>query len=246
MTPAPRPVKVGGAYRFAAFLLYRPMLALTVRDFRGAEHLPATGGVVIAANHLSWFDPLAVALLCWQAGRPARFLAKDGVFRVPGLGPFLRSAGQIPVVRGSADAVKSFHAAVDAARTGEVVVVFPEATITRDPQLWPMQAKTGAVRIAASAGVPLLPVTIWGSQWILPYGAYVPRLPARRTLSVRMGPPVDLSDVDPTAPTMDALLRSTDRLMDTLTATLAEIRGEPQPRGRFNKRTGTREDSSAG
>lgn len=245
MTAAPERVKVGWAYRVAAFLLYRPILTSTVRDYRGAGHLPATGGVVIAANHLSWFDPLAVALLCWEAGRPARFLAKDGVFKVPGLGPFLRSAGQIPVVRGSADAVKSFHAAVEAARAGEVVVVFPEATITRDPELWPMQAKTGAVRIAATAGVPLLPVALWGSQWILPYGTYLPRLPARRTLSLRMGPPVDLNGINPTVPTMDELLATTTRVMDTITTMLADIRGEPRPAGRFNPRTGTREVTSA-
>jgi len=238
--PAAGRAAAGSAYRFAALLLYRPLRSTTVRDYRGEEHLPRQGGVVLASNHLSWFDPLAVALMCWEVGRPARFLAKDGVFKIPGLGPFLRSAGQIPVVRDSAEAVVSFHAAVSAVRAGEVVVVFPESTITRDPDLWPMQAKTGAVRIAAAAGAPLLPVTIWGSQRIMPYGTRVPRLPSRETLSVWLGGPVDVSDVDPENPTMRALHTATTRLMDTIADTLAVIRDEPRPAGRYNPRTGTR------
>jgi len=185
--------RIGFWYRLAALLLRRPLIVLTKRDWSGAEHLPRQGGCVAVTNHVSHFDPLSFAHFLYDNGRLPRFLGKEAIFRVPVIGTILRGAGQIPVYRESADATKAYTAAVDAVRAGECVAIYPEATITRDPGLWPMTGKTGAARVALVTGAPVIPVAQWGPQDVLyPYGKRLRLLP-RKTMHLRAGPPVDLS-----------------------------------------------------
>ena len=159
--------RLGFWYRLAALLLRRPLLLTTKRDWSGTEHLPQQGGCVAVTNHVSHFDPLAIAHFLYDNGRLPRFLGKEAIFRVPVIGTILRGAGQIPVYRESADATKAYEAAVGAVRRGECVVIYPEATITRDPGLWPMTGKTGAARVALVTGAPVIPIAQWGPQDVL-------------------------------------------------------------------------------
>lgn len=203
----------------------RPLLmVLTRRDWQGAEKLPEPG-YIIAVNHLSWTDPVLFGHWLVDHGIPPRYLAKDPLFGVPGLGPILRATQQIPVYRGTAGAAQSLRAAIDAVNEGGILTIYPEGTMTRDPAAWPMSGRTGAVRIAHATGRPLVPVAQWGPQQILwPY-AKRPRFFPRATIHVRVGDPLDLSDLGD-HPTEAQIVAATERLMDAITDLQADIRGE--------------------
>lgn len=224
------------AYRFTVAVLRPLLMLLTKRDWQGMEHLPTTGGFVAAPNHLSYFDPLAFAHFLVDNDHPPYFLGKEGVFRVPVVGAILRGAQQIPVYRNTGKAADAFRAAVAAVESGKCVAVYPEGTLTRDPDLWPMVGKTGAARIALSTKCPVIPVAQWGPQDVLePYGKR-PRLLPRKTMHLRAGPPVDLGDLYD-QPVTGALLReASDRIMAAITAELEKIRGEQAPAERFDSR----------
>lgn len=232
---------LGPAYRFAAFVLKPPMTAFTTRDWHGEQWLrqeyPPTDGIVVVSNHISWFDPIALAHIMWNNGRPPRFLAKEVLFRVPLVGPIVSNAGQIPVYRETDVAEDSVRAAVDAVKDGEAVVVYPEGTITRDPDLWPMTGKTGAARIALLADVPVVPIAQWGAQDVMaPYAKEFKMIPPKR-MHMRVGPPVPLDDLRGRELTGDVLARATSRIMDELTGLLEQIRGEKAPAERLDFRT---------
>jgi 1-acyl-sn-glycerol-3-phosphate acyltransferase len=192
-----------------------------------------SGGVIVAPNHLSWFDPPVVAFALWQADRPPRFLGKEAVFRTPVFGALITHAGQIPVYRETADASSAVRDALTALEAGECVVVYPEGTITRDPDLWPMSAKTGAVRLALMSGRPLVPMVQWGAHEVMgPYKKEFRLLP-RKTMRIRFGDPVDLSDLQGHPVDAANLALASDRLMDAITAMLAVIRQQEPPSSRM-------------
>ncbi|WP_369134453.1 lysophospholipid acyltransferase family protein [Modestobacter sp. I12A-02662] len=215
-------------------LVVYPLTVLLFRlRYRHAERVPATGPVLLVANHVSVLDPLACARLVWDAGRAPRFLAKDAVFRGPA-GTLLRAAGQIPVSRGSSTASSSVSAAREALEAGDLVVIYPEGTVTRDPDWWPMQAHTGVARMALTTDAVVLPVAQWGPQRVHDYHAraWHPRLRAPAELLV--GEPVDLSAHRPRVragePVTNELLREvTDLVMTRVRDQLAELRGEQPP-----------------
>ena len=207
-------------------LFVRPLLmVLTKRDWRGQEKLPP-GGFVLAPNHISHLDPFLISHFMVDQGISPRFLAKDTLMSLPVGGRILRNAEQIPVYRSTAGAAESLRAAIAAVEAGSVVTIYPEGTITRDPAAWPMTGRTGAVRVALATGRPLVPVMQWGPQEILwPYSKKL-RLFPRKTIHVRVGDPVDLSDLEGKELTEQLLDTATTRLMDALTAMMAEVRGE--------------------
>lgn len=229
-----RPTK-SGSYRFAEAIV-RPLLAvLTRRDWRGGEHVPREGGVVVVVNHTSHADPFPIAHYLVNHGRLPRYLGKESVFRIPVAGSILRGAGQIPVYRETADAARSYSAAVQAVRDGECVVIYPEGTLTRDPDLWPMRGKTGAARVALETGCPVIPLAQWGAHRILsPYGNR-PRILPRQVLSVWAGPAVDLSTLgdELSAP---VLFGATEKIMDALTDLVEQMRGQQAPQVRWDPR----------
>lgn len=222
-------------YRLAVLILRPPLMVLTRRDWAGTEHIP-DGGAVTVVNHISHFDPLSFAHFLYDAGRLPRFLGKSGLFAVPVVGTILRGAGQIPVLRESEDAAQAYSAAVAAVHAGELVAIYPEATLTRDPHIWPMTGKTGAARIALETGAPVIPVAQWGPHLVLPPYRRVPSPVPWRIMHVRAGPPVDLSDV--VGRTVDAALLAevTERIMTAITELLEQIRGETAPAVRFDPR----------
>lgn len=206
--------------------ILRPWFRLfTKRDWQGAEKLPS-GGFVLAPNHNSHVDPLLISHFMVDHGIAPRFLAKDTIMHVKVIGRILRSAEQIPVYRGTEGAAESLRAAVAAVESGKVVTIYPEGTITRDPAAWPMSGRTGAVRVALTTGRPLVPMMQTGAQDILwPYSKKLRLLP-RKTIHIRIGDPIDLSDFAGKPVTEEILHAATDRLMDTLTEMMAEVRGE--------------------
>jgi 1-acyl-sn-glycerol-3-phosphate acyltransferase len=207
-------------------LLLRPLLMVTTRrDWQGQENLPS-GGFVFAPNHLSHLDPFLISHFMVDQGIPPRFLAKDTLMTLPVLGRVVRHAEQIPVYRNTEGAAESLRAAIAAVEGGSVVVIYPEGTITRDPAAWPMSGRTGAVRVALATGKPLVPVMQWGPQAILwPYTKRL-RLFPRKTIHVRVGRPLDLTDFEGRPLTDDVLRVATNRLMDALTDMMATVRGE--------------------
>jgi 1-acyl-sn-glycerol-3-phosphate acyltransferase len=214
------------------------MLTFTKPRFTGRENMPRSGGVVFAANHISHFDPVVLGFYIWECRRIPRFLGKASVFKVPILGRIITSAGQIPVHRESAQAADAYRDAVAAVERGECVGMYPEGTITRDPQLWPMTGKTGAARIALQTGCPVIPVANWGAQEILQSytGKIRIRLLPRKTIQVRAGRPVDLSAFEGKPLTNELLHEATEVIMHAVAETLGELRGETPPKELFDLR----------
>jgi 1-acyl-sn-glycerol-3-phosphate acyltransferase len=134
----------------------------------GAQHIPTSGPVVIASNHVSYLDPLTLAYVADLRGRHVRFLAKAELFDKPVLGTLLRAAHQIPVRRGRVEAADALKEAVDALGRGECISVFPEGTISEDFE--PMAGKSGTARLVERAGVPITPMGLWGTHRILTKG----------------------------------------------------------------------------
>jgi 1-acyl-sn-glycerol-3-phosphate acyltransferase len=182
------------AWRGVSKIILRPLTPLLMKyDWHGQENFPAAGGMILAANHLSYFDVLALSLFSDHAGRYPVFLAKSSLFDIKVLGPIIRKLGQLPVYRNQSDAALVLRDAEQGVRNGACVIFYPEATVTRDPDLWPMVAKSGAARLALATGAPVIPVAHWGAQDILPYGSFKPRLLPRKRVQVLAGPAVDLS-----------------------------------------------------
>jgi 1-acyl-sn-glycerol-3-phosphate acyltransferase len=185
--------------------------------------------MIVAANHLSYADVLALALLCDQSGRYPTFLAKSTLFKIKVLGPIIAKLGQLPVYRGQADAGLVLRDAEQGVRDGACVVFYPEGTVTRDPAKWPMHAKTGVARLALATGAPVIPVGHWGAQDILPYGSFKPHVVPRRTVHMIAGPPVDLSEFAGQPLDSQTLRAATDKVMTEVAALVGKLRGEDPP-----------------
>lgn len=201
--------------------------------WQGAEHIPATGGAIVAANHISQVDPMVMARFVYATGRVPRFLTKASVLQVPLMGPALRSTGQIPVHRGSIDAARSVDEAAAALRDGDVVVVYPEGTTTRDPDFWPMHGRTGVARLALATGAPVIPVAQWGAQRLQDPVAHSVRPRPRTPVSVLAGPPMELSAWRERAaggePDRTVLSGLSDAIMYRIRELLTELRDEQPP-----------------
>ncbi|MBD0693659.1 lysophospholipid acyltransferase family protein [Streptomyces sp. CBMA123] len=181
-----------------AEFVYPPVIGAALTAFRaldvrikiiGAEHIPAKGGAVLVSNHISYLDFLFAGLGAYRGGkRKTRFMAKDDVFRHSISGPLMRGMKHIPVDR--TDGQPAYEAAVRALRAGEVVGVFPEATISRSFML--KKFKTGAARMAADSGTPLLPVILWGTQQLWTKGR--PKTLTKRhvPVTIMIGEPIHL------------------------------------------------------
>lgn len=218
-------------------VLLRPVLALaSSRSWIDGTKIPATGGCIVVVNHISHLDPLTMAHFVYDHGRVPRYLAKSGLFKNKVLGSFLTAAGQIPVERLSKSAVGAYDAAVAAVRAGECVVVYPEGTLTRDPDLWPMAGKSGAARIALATGCPVIPMGQWGIQEVLPPYSKRPDLFPRHHITLKAGDPVVLDDLVAKDHTPAVINEATARIMAAITALVAELREEPAPADRFDPR----------
>lgn len=202
----------------------------------GAENLPREGAYVLAPNHHSEIDPLIVAAAVWRAGRAPRFMAKESLFGVPVLGWALRATGMVPVARATtaAAARQTIATSRELVQHGRGVIVYPEGTLTRDPDLWPMRGKSGAVRLAMMGDIPLIPMAQWGAQDLLPRYGKISLWPLRKRMTVVIGEPVDLSAYRSKPKTPSALAEATTVVMDAIAELLAGIRGIPAPKERWD------------
>ncbi|GEP33184.1 1-acyl-sn-glycerol-3-phosphate acyltransferase [Nocardioides szechwanensis] len=228
--------KRGWAFSLGVAIVKPTLLATTTHEWLDTHKLPESGGYVVVLNHVSHLDPLTAAHLLYDHGRIPRYLAKSGLFKNRWLGGFLRSAGQIPVERMSKNAVGAFAAAVTAVREGKVVVVYPEGTLTRDRDLWPMAGKSGAARIALETGCPVIPVGQWGAHQILYPYAKKPDLFPRKRIRMRVGDPVELGDLSAQPLGPQVISQATDRIMAALTGLVEDLRGEKAPAVRYDMR----------
>jgi 1-acyl-sn-glycerol-3-phosphate acyltransferase len=228
--------KRGWAWSIAVPIV-KPVLLLTTKPrWVDGDKIPAEGGCIVVFNHISEVDPLIAAHIMYDHGRLPRYLAKANLFKNRFLGFFLRAAGQIPVERLSKNAAGAFDAAVAAVRNGEVVVVYPEGTITRDPDLWPMIGKSGAARIALETRCPVIPIGQWGAQEVLAPYARKPDLFPRKEIQMKVGDPVDLADLFEQERSIAVINQATARIMAVLTHLVEELRGETAPEERFDPR----------
>lgn len=223
------PARRAGIVVGLAQLPLRPLLSLLARPvWIGAENLPAEGAAIGCGNHLGPIDALAYGQLLQAHGIAPRFLAKETMFRVPVLGPLLRGAHQIPVHRGTAGGGDALDSARAALGRGELIMICPEGTYTRDPQLWPMQGRLGAARLALDTGAPLVPIASWGGRRLWPVGSPIPRPGRGRHVVIRVGTPYTVAQRDEET-AQQAARRVTADLMARIAALLGETRGARPP-----------------
>jgi 1-acyl-sn-glycerol-3-phosphate acyltransferase len=221
-------------FRLLAAIAVPPMNLMAKLRLSGVENVPRTGAFVLAPNHYSEIDPLVVGVAMWKIGRMPRYMAKASLFKIPVVGRLLHASGQIPVERAGSRGSDPLAAARQIADQGLAVVIYPEGTLTRDPDLWPMRGKSGAVRTALEQGIPVIPVAHWGTQLLMPrYGKKISVFP-RKTIDVRFGPAVDLSAFAGRKLDSATLTEATDVVMDAITAIFEELRGQTAPAERWD------------
>ena len=223
--------KLGLGLRIVEVILRSLLALLTKRDWRNQQKIPAHGAAILVPHHLSEFDPLVVGHFVVNRPRELRFMAKDSLFSVPVVGWVLRKGGQIPVYRGSSRAGQSLAAAEQALKDGDAVIIYPEGTCTKDPDLWPMRGKTGAARLALSTGAPVIPIVHWGAQRVISPVTRKVTIRLRTRVTVSAGTPIDLSEFAGKPLSTDVLRAATDTIMLRLRSDLAALRGEPAPTG---------------
>jgi 1-acyl-sn-glycerol-3-phosphate acyltransferase len=222
-----------GLVAFFLIPLVRLMFGLRVK---GLEKLPKTGSYVLVSNHVTNVDALAVAYFVYvKLNRAPHFLAKESLFRIPVIGRILLAAGQIPVYRSSGQRNdEPLRVAHEYLKRGHMIGIFPEGTLTRDPDMWPMRGKSGAVRLALDTNVPVYPIAHWGSHHILPtYGSkFRPGFWKRVDLTV--GNEIDLTDYRNKKLTPEELNTATEKVMVEITHLVEELRGEKAPEKRWS------------
>ncbi len=208
-------------YRFTKNFLKLPIMAWFNWRFEGLEQIPREGPALIAANHISYFDPLAHGYFLVKAKRHPRYLAKIELFNNALLGPVLRGMRHIPVRRGSGE-----HGPVEfslkALREGEVVVVYPESTVTTNPDFSPMKGKSGIGRLAITSEAPVIPLAVWGSAPIWQKGDR--NMKFGRPIWVKAGPPLDFSEHEEGREDPAVLRRVTGEVMGQLSLLVDDLR----------------------
>ena len=227
--PKGKPLGTNFAFKLGTKVVI-PLLNLVGRkNWRGGENIPQTGRVIVASNHVSYLDVLFFTHFLFRSGRAPRYIGKEGVFKVPVIGKILLAAGQVPVAREGKDAAKALEHALKLLESGHCLGVYPEGTLTRDPNGWPMVAKTGLARLAIMTHSPVIPIAQWGSQIVMPTYEKKVKLFPRTPIKILAGKPLDLSpwygkENDPAA-----LTEATAFVMRAITDLLEELRGEKRP-----------------
>lgn len=218
-----------------AFVLVAMVLAPILRlmfniKTTGKENLPQ-GGYILVGNHLSYLDPFSFAYSVYiHMKRVPHYLAKESIFRIPIIGKILPKVGQIPVYRGGKSNEEPLRAAKEYLKAGQVVVVFPEGTLTRDPDQWPMRGKSGAIRLAVELGLPIIPCGQWGVQEVL--GNYSKKFRPNpfHTVRVKIGKPMFFRELENKTPSAKELSDATDKVMREISGIVGELRGETPPK----------------
>lgn len=222
------------AVYFSVASLVRPFNMLMMRrDWQGQEKLPDTG-MILAVNHISDLDPLYVGNMIYSSGRIPHFLAKKELFEAPVIGNVLNWMKQIPVDR-AGRSIDSLTMAEEVLSKQGVIVIYPEGTVTKDPDMWPMVGRIGMIRLALSTGAPVIPVGQWGVHQLLRKGDKIPDVIGRHTSSIRVGTESDLDwlrSMD--HPTQKDVVAATEQVMAEITDLMAPLHGGTPPEQRFN------------
>ncbi|MGC2940791.1 lysophospholipid acyltransferase family protein [Brevibacterium sp. FAM 24638] len=223
----------------AATAAYGLMRTATKMSVRGVDNLPPTGtGTIVAAYHANHLDPILVGLALKRNGRMPHFLAKSTLFS-GALGTILKTIGQIPVLRSSAQAGDSLEYAKDALAHGQTVVIYPEGTLTKDPELWPQHFKTGTARLALETGAPIIPVAHWGLNTIYPRGQKKVRFrPFSHDTVVAFGRSIDYSDLWEHRSEKKTMGELSQRVKNTVAAMVSELSERELPQRFKSKETG--------
>lgn len=229
----------GKLYRLAAAVIRSVLFLTTRKDWHGMHDMPEEGGFIAVSNHVTYADPLTFAHFLYNSGYPPHYLAKAPLFDLPFIGMILRKTEQIPVHRGSVRAKDAVDTGMKVLNSGGVIAMFPEGTLTRDPDLWPMVARTGAARMALETGVPVIPVAQWGAHRLLGRYSKWPKPIPRKKVTVKVGPPIPLDDLRERPLDNETLREASTRIMDALTVMVEQMRGETAPTVRFDMRRKT-------
>jgi 1-acyl-sn-glycerol-3-phosphate acyltransferase len=235
--------RMGKFWLGLARVVFYPLTAALARTrVTGLQNIPAEGPALLVFNHVSHLDPIFDAVTVHRAGRVPRFLAKNTLWNVPVLRSVLVGVEQIPVYRGTADAQKSLQEAHDALGRGKAIVIYPDGTITKDPDGWPMTPKVGVARLALAHDIPVIPAARWGTREI--YDHYKKRFRPfpRKTVTFAFGEPLDLSAYRGREHDTQALREVTQLAMTQVQELLGEIRGEQPPAGFFSSARKSRGD----
>ena len=189
-------------------------------NVEGADNIPRQGPALFAFNHIAFLDPLVAAYAIDGGGRHPRFLAKHDLWSDKRVAWLVKGTRQIPVTRGTASAADALRPAIDALRGGEAIVIFPEGTITTDPTLNTMRAKSGVARLALGADVPIIPCALWGTANVWGRGTKANWRP-RQDICVRIGEPMAVEG-DPGS--REDWTRIGDEVMRRVGVLLASIR----------------------
>lgn len=228
---------------FCQVVMYPLAFLLGRQKVSGAEHARRRGGYLLVANHISHLDPLFDSVAVRKIGRIPRFMAKASLWKVPVLGQALAHSEQIPVDRTGAGAGQSsLDAATAALRAGKVVLIYPDGTVTRDPDMWPMKPRMGVGALALTGDFPVIPVAHWGSNQV--YTSYVEGrrfhpLP-RKDVHTRFGEPVDLDDLRAGPHDARAVRAASVRIMTAVRDMMAEVRGVTPPTDFYDQKKAER------
>ena len=232
--PSGKPLGNNKYFAFGASILIPLLRLLTKRDWRGVENIPQSGPVIVICNHISYADPLVFADFLFSNGRAPRFIGKESVFKIPVIGKIISGSGQIPVSRESKEASKALDHAKALLNAGHCLGVYPEGTLTRDPELWPQVAKTGIARLAIQTRVPVIPCAQWGDQTLLPRYSSKLVFWKRHKITLVAGAPLDFSKWYGREDDQEALIEATAYAMSMLRTMLEDIRGESAPKEIFD------------
>jgi 1-acyl-sn-glycerol-3-phosphate acyltransferase len=199
------------------------------------------GPVLVVANHISQLDPIYTAVYLRKSGRVPHIMAKASLWKIPIVGKVVAGTGQIPVERGGGQGQVGLEAAVNALKAGQMVLIYPDGTVTRDPDKWPMKPRPGVAAMALAGDFPVVPVVHWGTQEVyVPYtkGGFHP-LP-RKDIRVVAGPPIDLSAYRG-KPVDARLVRDVSYVIQAAVRDLlGQVRGETPPTGFYDQKKAER------
>lgn len=212
------------------------------REYRGMERLHRTCGMLVVGNHISHLDPVFDTVMIHKAGRIPHVLAKASLWKIPVVGTALRGTGQIPVERGGGGGQTAVETATQVLHDDGLVLIYPEGTVSKEPDFWPMRPRPGVAVLAMSTSAAVVPIVNWGTQHV--YNSYAEgsklKLFPRQRILVSVGPDIDVSAYHGRQSDPRAIMDVSMLIMNTIADMLAEIRGEQRPAQLFDPKKAAR------
>lgn len=244
-----RPWERGNAWTSVCAAALFPLTRLLGRRrYAGVQNLAVRGPALVVANHISHLDPVFDVVMVRKGGRLPHVMAKASLWRLPIVRRALDGTGQIPVERGGGAGQKALDAAKQALKDGHVVVIYPEGTVTKDPERWPMKPRPGVAALALSGDFPVIPVAHWGTQHVYDsYSSGRKFTPWPRTdVHVVAGTPIDLSEWRGKPVDNRAIRDVSYAVMGRVREMVAALRDEPAPETFFDPKKAARRAAGEG